>query len=147
MKKKCLVVGVVVLFIGMCVVPSTGTIIKEPYEQVSSGNTLYVGGDGPGNYSKIQDAIDDAVDGDTVFVYDDSSPYYENVVVDKRIILIGENKNTTIIDGNEGADTININSGNVNISGFTIKNGSAGIRIENLPSYDNNVIYNNIIYI
>ena len=41
------------------------------------GNTLYVGGLGPGNYTTIQAAIDDASDGDTVFVYDDSSPYYE----------------------------------------------------------------------
>ena len=34
------------------------------------GDTLYVGGDGPNNYTTIQSAIDDAVDGNTVFVYD-----------------------------------------------------------------------------
>jgi hypothetical protein len=44
---------------------------------------LYVGGTGEGNYSRIQDAIDDAVDGDTVFVYDDSSPYYEHIRINK----------------------------------------------------------------
>lgn len=58
---------------------------------------LYVGGDGPGNYSKIQDAIDNASNGDTVFVY--NGIYYENLVVDKSINLQGENKEYTIIDG------------------------------------------------
>jgi len=33
------------------------------------GNTLYVGGSGPNNYTRIQDAIDYASDWDTVFVY------------------------------------------------------------------------------
>ena len=33
-----------------------------------NGNTLYVGGSGPGNFTKIQDAIDNASNGKTVFV-------------------------------------------------------------------------------
>ncbi len=44
------------------------------------GNIFYVGGSGFGNYTKIQDAIDNSSNGDTIFVYDDSSPYYENIV-------------------------------------------------------------------
>ena len=86
------------------------------------GNTLYVGGTGSGNYTRIQDAIDNATDGDTVFVYDDSSPYYENVVVDKSINLMGEDKNTTIIDGNEINYTVGLFTDGVHISGFTIQN-------------------------
>ena len=39
------------------------------------GNILYVGGSGPGNYTKIQDALDNATEGDTVYVY--SNTYYE----------------------------------------------------------------------
>ncbi|MBN2065256.1 MAG: hypothetical protein JW771_00415, partial [Candidatus Thermoplasmatota archaeon] len=35
---------------------------------ISSGTRLYVGGVGPGNYSYIQDAIDNASEGDTVFI-------------------------------------------------------------------------------
>ena len=71
---------------------------KKPAMPVSNGNTLYVGGSGEGNYTKIQHAIDDASDGGTVFVYDDSSPYNENLNVDKSINLIGEDRNTTIIN-------------------------------------------------
>jgi hypothetical protein len=32
------------------------------------GDIFYVGGSGEGNYSTIQDAVDNASDGDTVFV-------------------------------------------------------------------------------
>ena len=38
---------------------------------------LYVGGSGPGNFSKIQDAVDNTSDGDIVFVY--SGFYQENI--------------------------------------------------------------------
>ncbi len=84
-----------------------------------SGTTLYVGGYGPGNYSNIQDAIDDASDGYTVYVYD--GIYYENIVVDKSINLIGENIKTTIIYGNGIGNVIEVIADYVNISGFTIR--------------------------
>ncbi|GAH88219.1 unnamed protein product, partial [marine sediment metagenome] len=89
---------------------------------LSSGNIFYVGGNGTGNYSKIQDAIDNASDEDIVFVYDDSSPYIENVVIDKPIKLIGENKNTTVIDGGGWGHVVSISADFVNINGFTIQN-------------------------
>ena len=88
------------------------------------GKTLYVGGDGPGNYSKIQDAIDVTSDGDTVFVY--SGTYYENVRIRKSIALVGEDRDSTIIDGKrEHLFVVCICSEYVNISGFTIRNGDS----------------------
>ena len=90
-----------------------------------NNNILYVGGLEPGNYSSIQEAIDNASDGDTIFVYDDSSPYYEKLEISwKSINLIGENKDTTIIDGMEKSNVIYVNSDNIRISGFTIRNSS-----------------------
>ena len=35
------------------------------------GNILYVGGSGPGNFTSIQDAVNNASEGDTVFVFDE----------------------------------------------------------------------------
>jgi len=124
MIKKGLAVAVILLFIGMCVVPSTAvTDFKDVSTVRFDGNTLYVGGSGPNNYTSIQSAIDDAVDGDTVFVYDDSSPYYENIVLEKTTIkLIGENRDTTIIDGNNSGSIIEVYSNDSIISGFTIQN-------------------------
>jgi len=121
--KKTMVIGILILVIGMGINSAGSKIVeKKSIKPNSSGNTLYVGGSGEGNYTKIQDAIDDAYDGDTVFVYDESSPYYELLVIDKSINLVGEDRNTTIIDGLKGNYTINIldNINDVTITGFTL---------------------------
>jgi parallel beta-helix repeat protein len=99
-----------------------GYDVKNQSIPISSGNTLYVGGSGTGNYTTIQSGIANANPGDTVFVYDDSSPYNEHVLIHKSINLVGEDKNTTIIQYNEGDEIVYINADNVTISGFTIEN-------------------------
>ena len=110
----------------------------DPVTINSHGNTLYVGGSGPGNYTAIQDAIDDATEGDTVYVF--SGTYTENIALEKRLSLIGEDKTTTIIDGNQEGCTIHVASENTLIENFTIIGGGydqddfvnffrAGIRI------------------
>ena len=136
--RKGLAVGI---FILMLVVNIGSTFAGEvDVKTVSSvgfdGNTLYVGGSGPNNYSSIQEAIDDSSHGDTVFVYDESSPYYEHVIVDKSVELIGENKETTTIDGDQIGDVVTISSDQVTITGFTIERSgrdyqdqNAGIKI------------------
>lgn len=107
----------------------------------SSPSILYVGGHGEGNYSTIQSAINDASPGDIIFVFDDSSPYHENIIINKSIKLIGENKETTIIEGERGS-TVTILSNWVYIENFTIRNNDeTGITIHS----SNNVIINNDI--
>jgi len=134
MKKKIIGIFVCMLLIAT-VLPVSGNVgVESTSMLLSSGNTLYVGGNGTGNYTRIQDAIDDASDGDMVFVYDDSSPYYENVVVDKSITLKGENKETTVINGSGIDSVIEISTDHVHIEGFTVTNclynlSEAGINI------------------
>jgi len=107
------------------------------------GSILYVGGSGPGNYSGIQNAIDNASDGDTVFVYDDSSPYYENIVVEKNVTLMGEQQESTIIDGGNSDTTVIIGNGMVEFRSFTVQNGNYhGIYIDN--AHGASVIQNTI---
>lgn len=71
-------------------------------------------------YQHINDGVFNSKEGDTIYVF--SGIYYENIVVDKTIKLIGENKNNTIIDGMYGESIIKIISDNVNIKNFTIRN-------------------------
>jgi hypothetical protein len=68
---------------------------------VQTGTILYVGGSGPGNYTRIQDAINASVDGDMVFVYDDLAPYHEQLTINKTISLVEESAATTVIDGSK----------------------------------------------
>jgi parallel beta-helix repeat protein len=117
------------------------------------GTTLYVNMTGSGGaYTKIQDAINAAFDGDTVYVY--SGTYFENVVVNKTINLTGENRNNTIIDGGGSGDVVHVSVDKVNISGFSVTNsGSAfgpsfdsGIDIrnsENCRIFNNLALFNN----
>lgn len=146
--RRELVVIIILLFIGMNVAPSAGTLIDEKTIALfNNGNTLYVGGSGQGNYTKIQDAIDNANDDDTVFVFNYSSPYLENLLINKSIRLVGENIESTTIDGSRNNDVVRIVSGEVYISGFTIRNGGrefpyAGI---SLRSSNNMIIGNNLV--
>jgi parallel beta-helix repeat protein len=71
-------------------------------------------------YSTIQEAINDAADGDTVLV--NAGTYYEHVVVNKTVSLVGEDVKTTIIDGNGTGHVVNVVNDNVSITGFTIRN-------------------------
>ena len=146
---KWIVSSVMILVIFMSVNYSTGRIAKEHLNITTfEGNVLYVGGSGPGNYTSIQAAIDNASDGDIVYVYDESSPYFENVLVDKSVQLIGENRETTVIDGQRIGDVVWLAADEINISGFTIQNGSnsdgtaGGIRLD--PS-SHSMVFNNII--
>ena len=120
MNKKSIILTVVFMF----VLPGVGAVSLSDLGSLvlSEGNTLYVGGTGPGNYSSIQAAVDDAVDGDTVFVFSHSSPYLENVVVETSLCLIGEDKNCTVIDGMNNDDPLWIKTSSVSVSGFTLMN-------------------------
>jgi nitrous oxidase accessory protein NosD len=121
--KKILTFGIMLMFILMTVSSANEVYLeKQSTKPLSFVNTLYVGGNGTGNYSSIQEAIDDSNNGDTVYVYDDSSPYYENLIVDKSITLKGENKETTVINGSDSENVVNISADNVILSGFTILN-------------------------
>ena len=113
-----------ILFVGLALAPSIASKVDRDGAFLTStnGNILYVGGSGEGNYSTIQEAINNATNGDTVFVYNDSSPYYERILIYKSIYLIGEDKHSTVIDANKQGSPIRITTDGCLVSGFTIQN-------------------------
>ena len=80
----------------------------------------------PDDYPTIQEAINHADEGDTIYVC--SGTYYEHVIINKTISLIGENPINTIIDGGKTASVVYVRASNSNISGFTIRNSGTSDR-------------------
>jgi nitrous oxidase accessory protein len=88
----------------------TGSATATTYTVCSSGC----------DFSSIQTAIDAATSGDTINVL--SGTYNEQIIIDKSLILQGENRDTTIIDGGGTGDVVLINADNVVFKGFKIIN-------------------------
>ena len=154
--KSFKLVGIVAFLFILYVIPSHSCIeIEQDFssnERFSSVfinpnlETIFVGGNGPGNYSSIQDAINASTNGDIIFVY--SGTYHENIKINKSVSLIGENKTNTYIDGRGKNDVLYVSVDYVTISGFTIQNSGndvmgrdAGIKVHS----DHNDIVGNII--
>jgi len=113
---------------------STAVVSSLPISVATNPAEIVV----PDNYEKIQWAVGNASEGDTIFV--NAGIYHEHVVVTKSVKLLGEDSNTTIIDG---GISISEWTSKVVISGFTIQNGIHGIHLSMWSS--NHVIKNNII--
>jgi parallel beta-helix repeat protein len=140
-----------IMFIVFTWVPSIGiaTITEFPV-RCPSGTILYVGGAGSDNYTSIQDAVEHALNGDTVFVFSYSSPYFEHVVVNRSIHLVGENRSTTVIDGSDVGDVVLLRADDITVSGFTIQHGgdlpkvNAGIESRaNRSEIHGNIVFQN----
>ncbi|MBC7128618.1 MAG: right-handed parallel beta-helix repeat-containing protein [Thermoplasmatales archaeon] len=88
------------------------------------------------HYEAIQPAIDAASNGDTIKV--NEGTYYENIVINKEIILVGD----PVIDAHGGVG-ISIEANNTLVENFTIYNGSIGIYVHNESFIIQNVTINN----
>jgi len=99
---------------------------------ISQASTIHV----PDDYSTIQAGVNAAGIDDTVFVK--HGVYYENILIDKRLTLLGERNAVTIIDASESGSTILIRANGVTVSQFSIWNSGgwqdfyrsdAGVRV------------------
>jgi len=111
---------------------------KPPVHNINTG--LY--------YETIQEAIDanETLDGHTIKV--EADIYYENIVINKSVSIIGEDPDATIIDAGERGTVVTVTANNVNISNFTLRNSgnsflNAGVCLDNVQG--SNISGNNII--
>lgn len=78
---------------------------------MSAGYTVFV------KYASIQAAIENATEGQTIYV--SAGLYDESLIVDKSITMVGENASTTEI--NASTSVLNVQADNVSVSDFTVR--------------------------
>lgn len=129
--------GIIIIFLISCFFPIAHSI-------ENFNNIIYVDDDGGADFTHIQNAIDAARNGDTIFVY--AGTYNENLVVDKTLTLTGEDKESTIIDGDGTDVVIFVNDvDGVSITDFTIRNNGMDYGVSALGVETVNIL-NNIFY-
>lgn len=111
----------------------------------------------------IQEGINNATAGDSLYVYNGFYP--EHITVTKQVNLIGQSREYVCIDGGGSGDVVTVSADMASIKGFTIQNSGgsgSGIAVfaENITmygnlitdnhygitiqdSYDNNSVYHN----
>ena len=97
---------------------------------VTTGPVVYVDDDfnssTPGwqydHFDVIQDGIDAAGENATVYVF--NGTYYESIIINKTMCLIGEDSNNTIIEGNNENYVLSISADFTTIMNVEIKNNS-----------------------
>jgi len=91
---------------------------------VTEGETITVDVNGGEDYTSIQQAINDANPGDTVFVY--AGTYHERISLNKQISLVGSGRDAVIIDGDGQGYVVTVKASGASVTGCTIRNGGAG---------------------
>jgi parallel beta-helix repeat protein len=120
----------------------------------AGATAITVDSNGGGNYSSIQEAVNNAQNGDTILV--NPGVYQENVVVDKELTILSnptisanQTNRTYVIGAGSENDVFDIYSNNVNIEGLYIIGGPSGKERDeigiNLKGVENCTLSNNAL--
>jgi hypothetical protein len=126
-KRVCVVVALMMVFsLAPTIMMATPVMAQGTiYVDVNNGGCV-VGSGQPDPYAvvycNIQDAIDDAVSGDTIVVA--LGQYNEHdITINKSLVIQGSGSGNTIVDGQDISRVFYINQSIVDMSGMTIQNG------------------------
>jgi parallel beta-helix repeat protein len=128
MDKRC---GILLVSVTILVLGFVGTV---------SATNWSVDGSGGADFTRIQDAINNASDGDRIIVY--SGIYYENVYVNKSVTLRGIGQ--PVVDANSSGCAITLTEDRIMLVGFNATNsGSSGSDVGIKVTSNNNTITGN----
>ena len=116
---------------------------KSDNHQLFDNNILIKGKE---SYSTIQEAINHSTDGDTILI--SKGIYYENIHLNKTIVLKGENQQTTIINGMNNSTICEISADDVTILNLSFRNSGkepydSGILLRCNRTHINNLTFSN----
>jgi CTP synthase (UTP-ammonia lyase) len=102
--KKSIIISLILLLFYLLII-TTSTVLSEE-------TTIYVddvigddGIDNPSeNYTSIQEAIDNASDGETIYVY--NGTYVENISINKQVNISGESIDGVVVNGQFNVETV-----------------------------------------
>jgi parallel beta-helix repeat protein len=108
----------------------------HPYGSIRNLNTNLV-------YYTIQSALNASETLDYHTISADEGVYHEHLIINKPVFLQGNNRNTTVISGNNTGTVVEIEASGVSINGFTIEESGinfsdSGIYLAE-GSYGNNI--------
>jgi len=141
---------------GVCSVTVTATTVSGVRTNTTGALTVLprtvvtVDDSGGADFTKIQDAVDFASDGFTIFIYDGS--YAEHVVVQKELEIAGESRDGVVIDGGGTGTALFVGADRVVVHNLTIKDAAYGVfqdHTNNTRLYDTTIrdygtgLYNN----
>lgn len=119
--------GRTVFVLGLLVLCSLFCVRPKTISQTASESHLVHNLNSGLNYTSIQDAVNanETLNGHTIFV--EAGIYNENIVLNKSVSLIGEDRNTTVIDVLGAGTAVQIVADRVLVENFTIRNGGAAL--------------------
>lgn len=118
---KRFILTITILFIVSTTIVDAN-VMNRYFPINDEGRYLFVGGTGPGNYSTIQSALDNASGGDTVFVYSGTYSFPEDIGIYTSIRVIGENAESVIVENLNRLKTWYIFADQVCICNFSFHN-------------------------
>jgi parallel beta-helix repeat protein len=95
------------------------------------------------HFDNIQDGVDAVNTTGTVNVY--RGTYTENVIIDRKMTIIGENDKTTVVDGDGSGSVISVYGTVVSISGLKIQNSGSELTNAGMYVYESKVTLTSLI--
>ena len=142
MKRKWLAVGIILLFVGTCTIPSVTS------EQTYDKNIITVDDEpGDADFTSIKEAVNSSSPGDTIEVYSGTYPEQEICIVKDNTTLLGishelgegNDSGKPLIKGNGTGRVLRVEASHVIVSNFRIEHPGAFSSVCIFVSDQNNI--------